>query len=234
MPELAAGSVDLIAADLPYGVTACAWDSVIPFAPLWEQFKRIIKPNGAIVLTSAQPFTSVLTMSNIKNWRCEWVWHKTLAGGFLNANRHPLRLHENVQVFCYGKVNYNPQMTTGKSYSALRKSLGLQVCQSQNVKSIPTVNKGDRYPVSVQVFSNDTGLHPTQKPVALIEYLIRTYSNPGDLVLDNCMGSGTAAIACIRSGRRFIGIEKNDVYFAAAQQRIRDTHRNLFFQEATV
>ena len=228
-------SVDAIVCDLPYALSGNRWDTLIPFEPLWAAYKRVIKPNGAIVLTATQPFTTALIASNYKDFRYCWVWEKNRPTGFNNAKRRPLKATEDVVVFnataynpqglrpC-GKVVHNSKHKTTKG-AALSSQMG-----GTYQASYMQVFTG--YPRNVLKFSVEVGLHNTQKPVALIEYLIRTYSSPGDLVLDNCMGSGTAAIACIQSGRRFIGIEKDADYFAAAVQRVHDTHRNLFTQEA--
>jgi len=214
------------------GTTACAWDTVIPFAPLWEAYKRVIKPGGAIVLFGSQPFTSALVMSNPK-WFCyEWIWHKPQGTGHLNAKKMPLKSHESILVFGPSLPTYRPVMSKGKPYAAFEgRRDTAQVYGKQS--SLHAKNNGTRYPKTVLPFAQQReARHPTQKPVALFEYLIRTYTEPGEVVLDNCFGSGTAAVACIQSGRRFIGIEKDADYFAAAEQRIRDTHRNLFAQEA--
>ena len=228
-------SVDAIVCDLPYALTGNRWDTLIPFEPLWAAYKRVIKPNGAIVLTAAQPFTTALIASNYKDFRYCWVWEKNRPTGFNNAKRRPLKATEDVVVFnataynpqglrpC-GKVIHNTKHKTTKGAALSSQTGGTYQASYMQVFT--------GYPRNVLKFSFEVGLHNTQKPVALIEYLIRTYSSPGDLVLDNCMGSGTAAIACIQSGRRFIGIEKDADYFAAAVQRVHDTHRNLFTQEA--
>jgi site-specific DNA-methyltransferase (adenine-specific) len=196
MKDIPDGSVDMILADLPYGTTACKWDTIIPFEPLWEQYKRIIKDNGAIVLTASQPFTSALVMSNIKMFKYCWVWNKAKAANYVNAKKQPLKIHEDIAVFCKGN-NYNPQKTIGK----FRKKGGYTVNREVAVAQNPTVSFNDTYyPKSILDFSvagnKDSTLHPTQKPVALFEYLIKTYTNEGDLVLDNCAGSGTTGVAC--------------------------------------
>lgn len=215
-------SVDMILCDLPYGTTRCAWDSVVPLAPLWEQYRRVIKLRGAVVLTAAQPFTSALVMSNPAWFRYDWVWEKGSATGHLNAKRAPMRAHESVLLFCDGQPTYNAQFTHGH----VRKSATRTVLTSEvygKADKVTAYDSTSRYPRSVQFFSSDkqrSKLHPTQKPVALMEYLIRTYTNEGDLVLDNTMGSGTTGVAAIRSGRRFIGIERDENYFAIAQARI--------------
>ena len=229
MKGIADGSVDMILCDLPYGTTQCKWDTVIPFEPLWEQYKRVIKSNGAIVLTAQSPFDKVLACSNLQMYRYEWIIEKTHATGHLNANRMPMKSHENALVFYKVLPTYNPQMTTGHTpvHSAVK------TIESQNKTSIygkatrEMVSGGStsRYPRDVIKFKWDTqksSLHPTQKPVALFEYLIKAYTNPGELVLDNCMGSGTTAIACMNTGRNFIGFEMDKGYYDIAYRRIED------------
>jgi site-specific DNA-methyltransferase (adenine-specific) len=234
MKSIPSGSVDMILCDLPYGTTACKWDSVIPFEPLWEQYKRIIKDNGAIVLTASQPFTSALVMSNLKMFRYEWIWEKDNGTNFPSVNFQPFRVHENVLVFGKfqitfnknGVYNYNPQKTTGKSYmctSGNQKHDTIREGSSASKGNYLTINNGDRYPRSVQKFNRDKNkIHPTQKPVALFEYLIKTYTNEGDLVMDNTMGSGTTGVACVNTNRRFLGMEKDDKYFEIAKKRIEE------------
>lgn len=224
MPTLEAGSVDLILCDLPYGTTACQWDSVIPFGPLWENYNRLIHHGGAIVLTASQPFTSALVMSNPAMFRYSWVWEKPKAPNFLDARRRPLKAHEDVLVFGKTAPRYFPQKTPGSPYAGRRT--GSAQTEMVGVVANPMFrndNDGDRYPRSVQYVNTakDEGkLHPTQKPVALMEYLIRTYTLEGDTVLDNCMGSGSTGVACVNTGREFVGIEQDDVYFAIAQKRL--------------
>ena len=226
-------SIDMILCDLPYGTTACKWDTIIPFEPLWEQYKRIIKDNGAIVLTASQPFTSALVMSNVKMFRYCWVWEKDKGANFLQANFQPLKTHEDIICFAYGKTKYNPQKTinprkqsetNSKQLSEKRKEAGLNV---EFFKSSSVYEKDKLLPRSVQYFSRDIPkggtLHPTQKPVALFEYLIKTYTNEGDLVLDNCAGSGTLGIAAINTKRNYILIEKDEYYCEVASNRIKDT-----------
>ena len=191
MPLIGDKSIDMILCDLPYGTTACKWDTVIPFEPLWREYKRIIKEHGAIVLTASQPFTSALVMSNIKMFKYEWIWNKNRGTGIFNAKKSPMKSHENVLVFYQSQPTYNPQMTVGKPYIAKQgkqsNSFGLNTG-----KDIITVNTGERYPLSSLYFASTNGhnIHPTQKPVALFEYLIKTYTNEEDLVLDNCMECG--------------------------------------------
>jgi site-specific DNA-methyltransferase (adenine-specific) len=222
MKDIDDQSIDLILSDLPYAVTQNEWDSLIPLGEMWAAFKRIIKPGAPIVLTCSQPFTTKLAASNVKWLKTEWIWRKSNLSGFLNAKKYPLKSHENILVFCEGLPLYNPQMTPGKPYTTRRKS----VATPNYRKSLPVVDtvntSGDRYPTSVLEFNSERGLHPTQKPVTLFEYLIRTYSNPGAVVFDPCMGSGTTAIAAIRSDRHFLGFERDAEYHAIAIKRIED------------
>lgn len=213
-------SVDMILCDLPYGTTACAWDTIIPFDPMWAAFKRIVKPRAAIVLTASQPFTSALVMSNPRMFRYEWIWDKSNGGGFLNANRQPLKRHENIIVF-YDRLGiYNPQMTKGKPYRCRSAAAG-ETTQDQSVAGWITINAGNRYPTTILDYSNDTSLHPTQKPVALFEYLIRTYTQLGDLVFDPCVGSGTTAVAARNTGRHYICGDQSQEYVNVALDRLR-------------
>lgn len=217
------GSVDLILCDLPYGTTACKWDSVIPFGPLWAQYRRIAKKNAAIVLTASQPFTTALIASNMREFRYDLKWCKTQATGFYNANRMPMRAHEDIAVFYRALPTYNPQKTPGEAYRQRRGSAS-DVYQGKDLHE--TVSDGARHPLSWRVFQRDADKsHPTQKPVALMEYLIRTYTNEGETVLDNCMGSGTTGVACANTGRRFIGIELDPGYFEIARSRIEQAHQ---------
>lgn len=215
-------SVQMVLCDLPYGTTRNKWDCPIDLPLLWAQYKRIC--TGAIVLTAQSPFDKVLGASNLKRLRHEWIWEKTEATGHLNAKRAPMKAHENVLVFAFGKMTYNPQKTQGhtrKQSTAIRSN-----DQSTNYGAQSGVTRYDsteRYPRSVITFSTDKqkmALHPTQKPLALFDYLVRTYSNIGDTVLDNCMGSGTAGVACLNLGRNFIGMENDKDYFHLAQARI--------------
>lgn len=215
------GSVDMILCDLPYGTTQNKWDSVIPFEPLWSHYWRMLKPNGAVVLTAAQPFTSALVMSQVQHFKQELIWHKNVASNFLNANRQHLARHETVLLFAKGQVTFNKQARIGKPYVQKRSGKDNSGDNYGAVKQrVDTVNDGTRNPTSVLDFDRQTGLHPTQKPVALMEYLIRTYTNDGETVLDNCMGSGTTGVACKNTGRNFIGIERDPEYFKIAKGRI--------------
>jgi DNA modification methylase len=215
-------SIDLVLADLPYGTTQNKWDSVIPLAPLWKEYLRICR--GAFVLTAQTPFDKVLGASNLPMLRYEWIWEKSNPTGHLNAKKAPMKAHENVLVFSRGRTIYNPIKTTGHQ----RKTAVRRECKSTNYgeqKFEPiTYDSTERYPRSVLQFPSDkqrSKLHPTQKPVALMEYLMRTYSHPGQLVLDNCFGSATTAIACLNTERRFIGMEKDEAHYQIGMNRVR-------------
>jgi site-specific DNA-methyltransferase (adenine-specific) len=219
MQEIKDKSIDMILCDLPYGTTACKWDTIIPFEPLWEQYKRIIKDNGAIVLTACQPFTSMLVMSNIKMFKYEWIWEKTKATGFLDAKEKPLNNYESILVFSKKKPPYNPQMTEGKMHKRGGAGTGKGEVYSKFEKRT-TTESNLYYPKRIINFKTEHGLHPTQKPVSLFEYLIKTYTNECDLVLDNCGGSGTTAIACLNTNRNYILMEKEKKYFDIINNRI--------------
>lgn len=221
LPKIAAGSVDMILCDLPYGTTQNKWDSIIPLDRLWAEYWRIVKPNGAVVLTAAQPFTSALVMSQPKAFKQELVWCKNVASDFLNANRRHMAKHESVLLFCQGKEAYNPQPSQGEPYVAKRYGNDDTGDNYGKIsKRTDTVNSGNRKPTSQLFFNREVGLHPTQKPVALMEYLIRTYTNEGETVLDNTMGSGTCGVAARNTNRNFIGIERDEAYYAIASARI--------------
>ena len=220
MKEISDGSVDAVICDPPYGTTACKWDTVIPFEPMLAHLKRVVKPNGAIVMTASQPFTSALVMSNVQMFSYAIIWSKSKPVGHLNANRKPMNKHEDILIFSKQQPTYNPQ--------------GVKKCQPKTITrtnkggvygskaGVASVQKFTGYPNSVIEFNSQNGqLHPTQKPVALMEYLIRTYTNPGETVLDFTMGSGTTGAAAANTGRRFIGIERDPDYFTAASARIR-------------
>lgn len=229
MDKVADKSVDMICCDLPYGTTANEWDTVIPFEPLWEQYSRVIKDHGAIVLFSQMPFGSKLIESAPRSlpFRHEWIWEKTRATGFLNAHKVPLRAHENVLVFYKHLPTYNPQFTTGKPYKSVKS--GAMTSNYHKAKGVNVITQSDgrRYPRDVIKFSspNAKSYHPTQKPVRLLDYLIKTYTNSGDTVLDNCMGSGSTGVSCVETGRSFIGMEMNDDYFEIAQHRIQNAQQ---------
>lgn len=246
-------SVDMVLCDLPYGTTACKWDVVIPFDKLWEQYKRIVKDNGAIVLFGSQPFTSLLVASNIANFKHEWIWEKQKAGNFMGAKNAPLKYHENIAVFGYGGIQYHPQkynvLTIDDIISMDKKRLVelfdtraydryAKIDHRQTINN-PATNKeyigttikrvrkeddGTRYPKSVIKINKSINgnVHPTQKPVELLEYLINTYSNEGDTILDNTMGSGSTGVACVNTNRNFVGIELDKQYFDIAKKRIGD------------
>lgn len=226
MRDIPDKSIDMILCDLPYGTTACKWDSVIPFEPLWEQYNRIIKDKGAIVLFGSEPFSSYLRMSNIKNYRYDWIWEKEQGANFMLCKYQPYKVHETISVFSKKRHIYYPQMTEGKPYISGKGTSG---DITGNVKKVQTKNNGTRYPRSIQKFNTNKSkgsLHPTQKPIDLLQYLIKTYTNEGDLILDNCMGSGSTGIACLNTNRKFIGIEKDENYFNIAKRRIEDYINN--------
>lgn len=234
MRDLPDGSVDMVLCDLPYGTTACSWDSVIPFEPLWEQYWRVCKPGAAVVLTASQPFTTALIGSNMRDFRYCWYWVKSAVTGFANAKKQPLRHIEDVCVFYKSLPTYNPQglKPLGKvqrnGVSVGGDTLRTNVEKSAGKGSLRTagaeyVQEFTNYPRQSLEFARDSSkVHPTQKPVALFEYLIRTYTNPGETVLDNTAGSGTTAIAAENAGRRWICMERDPDYYAAAVGRVYD------------
>ena len=239
MQDIPNGSIDMILCDLPYGTTACKWDTIIPFEPLWEQYERIIKDNGAIVLTASQPFTSLLVMSNIKYFKYEWIWEKSKGCNFTHAKNMPIKFHENILVFSKAPIGhsvqlgnkrmvYNPQdlIKVDKHWSRPKK-YNTEHNLTRDSHKLERVIEFEGYPKSIIKYGNsdnrERGLHPTQKPVALFEYLIKTYSIKGDTVLDNCMGSGTTGVACKNLNRNFIGIELDAGYFEIAKKRINET-----------
>lgn len=222
MARLPDASVDMVLCDLPYGTTACKWDTVIPFEPLWAQYRRIAKKNAAIVLTASQPFTSALVMSQIKAFRHRWVWDKSKPSTGLHAKVMPLQVVEDVLVFCFGKVPYMPQMTEKTTRREWKNDSNGEAFGGRRTVRFHN-NGGVGYPKNLITVSNANQrgrFHPTQKPVALMEYLIRTYTHEGEVVMDNCMGSGTTGVACANTGRRFIGIEREPKYFDIACRRI--------------
>ena len=223
MKNISDKSVDMILCDLPYGTTACKWDTIIPFEHLWEQYNRIIKDNGAIVLFGSEPFSSALRMSNIKNFKYDWIWDKVNRyTGYGSCKYAPLKRYEIVSVFYKSKPTYNPQMMQGKPYKKTG-DYSSKIYGTDKVKKHGK-NNGERYPFNILQYKGDDKkngfLHPTQKPIALLEYLIKTYTNEGDVVLDNCMGSGSTGVACVNTNRDFIGIELDKDYFNIAKQRI--------------
>ena len=221
---IADGSVDMVLTDPPYGTTACKWDSIIPLEPMWEQLKRVIKPNGAIVMTASQPFTTTLIASNMKMFKYCWVWEKSHPSGFALVNKIVMKWHEDVCVFYSKPPIYNPQKTQGKP----NHSYGRRTGNASGGKSNPSLKmpkadqSGLKHPKSIIKVNNPRikGQHPTQKPVALMKYLIKTSPNEGETVLDFTMGSGTTGVACVNTGRKFIGIEMDDTYFDSAKDRI--------------
>jgi site-specific DNA-methyltransferase (adenine-specific) len=222
LPLMGDKSIDMILCDLPYGTTACKWDTVIPFEPLWAQYKRLIKDNGAIVLTASQPFTSALVMSNPKWFKYSWIWDKVKPSGFQVAKYRPMMRQEDVLVFGKGRINYNPIMTLREKVKTSRvySSSDSNPLKNKDGKNRTYTHK---YPQSILTFSNAVQkgkIHPTQKPVPLFEYLIKTYTNEGETVLDNCMGSGTTAIAAINTNRNFIGFELDETYYNLSLDRI--------------
>lgn len=228
MPMLEDRSIDLVLTDPPYGITACKWDACIPFEQMWEQLKRITKKNGAIVLFGSQPFTSALVMSNPKMFKYEWVWNKAKGSNPLLSKKQPMKSHENILVFAQAQTVYNPQMTDGNPYTVPRTGGNRTNSITKAKDNINFIQKTDttkRFPLTIQRYTIHCGskLHPTQKPVALMEYLIKTYTNEGDTVLDFTMGSGTTGVACKNLNRRFIGIELDKTYFEIARERINAT-----------
>jgi len=223
MKDIPNGSIDMILADLPYGTTACKWDSVIPLDLLWNEYNRIIKPNGAIVLTSSQPFTTKLISSNYDMYRYNWVWHKTRPSNFPLAKKQPMKYHEDVCVFGIKSPNYYPQMIKSDKIRKKGKNDGYRGF-NKGLEKPEYLDKEytDFYPSSIQTFALHNGglLHPTQKPVELFEYLIKTYTNENDLVLDNTAGSGTTAIACLNTNRQFIVMEKEKEYYDVILKRV--------------
>ena len=223
MKNIPDGSIDLVLTDPPYGTTACKWDSVIPFEPMWEQLNRIIKPNGAICLFGSEPFSSALRMSNIKNFKYDWIWNKKLAGNGILEKKQPFKIHEIVSVFHSGI--YMPQMIKGR----YRKKMGLKESEITGGNSYAKQTENDLYyPKSILEYGignmRKGRLHPTQKPIDLLEYLIRTYTNEGETVLDFTAGSGSTGVACVNTNRRFIGIELDDGYFNIAKKRIEESY----------
>lgn len=228
MKKIPDGSIDMILCDLPYGTTKCKWDTVIPFEPLWEQYLRLIKQNGVVALNTSQPFTSALLMSNPKMFKHEWIWIKNRGSNFANTVREPMKEHESVLIFSRGKWTYNRQMQERTGGGLNRSKYDVE----HNNQNREAYNKFEgrkkhkisklRVPSTWQKFNVEVGLHPTQKPVTLCEYLIKTYTNEGEKVLDNCMGAGTTGIACVNLKRQFIGIEKEQKYFDISKQRIQE------------
>lgn len=229
LPTLADNSIDAIICDLPYGTTSCKWDVVIPFAPLWEQLNRVCKDNAPALLFGAEPFSSQLRLSNISNYRYDYVWEKTIFPNFMFVKKQPASLHEYISVFYHKQPTYNPQMIKGRPYQDKRetrsRSIGHDIATMMGqTKKKPIDNKGVRYPSTLLKFSNanNGNQHPTQKPVALLEYLIKTYTNEGDCVLDCTMGSGSTMVACANTNRKGVGIELMQEYYEIAVKRVKD------------
>jgi site-specific DNA-methyltransferase (adenine-specific) len=236
MPLIADKTIDMILCDLPYGTTQNKWDTIIPFDKLWEQYERVIKPSGAIVLFGSEPFSSYLRISNIKNFKYDWIWNKILKTGHLNSKIMPMGQHETISVFGYSKINYYPIMKEGspehgRGDKRKKGNMDSDNYGKQSVDFIDRTGNTEKYPSSLSlVFQKphpSKCIHPTEKPVPLFEYLIRTYTNEGETVLDNCIGSGTTAIACKNTNRNFIGMEKGQEYFDLATKRIDDHKPNL-------
>jgi len=238
MPTLPSASIDMILCDLPYGTTACKWDTVISFEPLWEQYKRLIKPNGAIVLFGSEPFSSLLRVSNLKHYRYDWTWDKVTARGHLVAKKRPMAQSECISVFYANAPTYNPQMLK-RPLDKIEVKRGTEYKRTDIMGGAAGGNTEKKvydewYPKTIITMSNAgssvKSVHPTQKPVALCEYLIRTYTNEGETVLDNTMGSGTSGVACVNTKRHFIGIEREQKYFDIACQRINEAraHQRMF------
>lgn len=227
--EIESGSVDLVLTDPPYGTTACKWDTVIPFQPMWDAVRRVLKPNGAAVFTASQPFTSALVMSNPKQFKHSWIWQKNRAANVLTARFAPMKRHEDVLVFGKQGLQYFPQMRKGKPYRAFKSDTATSGDVNGNVASVHKDNPdGMLQPITIIDIPLDRDrLHPTQKPVALMEYLIRTYTKEGETVLDFTMGSGTTGVACVNTGRNFIGIELDKKYFEIAKKRINEAKQKL-------
>ena len=231
MNDIPDKSVDMIFTDLPYGTTHCKWDSIIPLDELWMHYKRIIKDNGAILLFAQTPFDKVLGSSNLQMLKYEWIWEKTQATGHLNAKKMPMKAHENILVFYKKLPTYNPQMTEGHtpihSYTKYISTQNNTEIYGRMNREISGGGETTRYPRSVLTFASDKQtcyLHPTQKPLALCEYMVKTYTNEGDLVLDSCMGSNTTGLACKNLKRRYIGIEKDEDIFKIAEERIENIY----------
>jgi site-specific DNA-methyltransferase (adenine-specific) len=224
MSDIPDNSVDMILADLPYEITAASFDVLIPFEPLWNQYNRIAKENAAMVFTASQPFTTALISSNIQNFRYEWIWEKPQGTNPMVAKYQPLKSHENIVVFYRKRPTYNPQMDISTPYGGFKSNQKKLGEVYGDLKSQHRDNpEGTRYPKTVLKFKQEKGLHPTQKPLTLMEYLIKTYTNENDVVLDNCFGSGTTGVAAKKTGRGFIGIELDKDYFKIGSERINKT-----------
>ena len=222
MEEIPDGSVDMVLTDPPYGTTACKWDSVIPFEPMWEQLKRIIKPNGAIVIFGSEPFSSMLRVSNLKMYKYDWVWEKSRFANQMLAKIQPLKIHELLHVFSSGKVQYNPQGLIEVN-KVIKQGTKVTDNNGGGVRKSEYMQTHTNYPRSILKFKSESNtVHSTQKPVPLLEYLIKTYTQENEIVLDFTMGSGSTGVACVNTNRKFIGIEMDDKYFEIAEKRIKD------------
>ena len=226
MKQLPENSIDCVVCDLPYQMTANKWDVSIPFEDLWNAYKRVCKKDAAICLFGSMPFSALLVSSNLKAYKHDWIWQKNAGSNFGYVRFQPMREHESIFIFCYGTLTYNPimQERTGSGKDRVKYNVlynSKSKCYDESLRNTKQSKRPDlRYPSSIQKFNRERGLHPTQKPVALCEYLIKTYSNEGMTVLDNCMGSASTGIACLNTNRKFIGIEKDETYFNVAKQRM--------------
>ncbi len=220
MNDIATESIDMILCDLPYGTTACKWDIIIPFDKLWQSYNRVIKDNGAIVLFGNEPFSSKLRLSNLENYKYDWKWDKVRGSNFATVKIRPFNSFEDIMIFYKKHPTYYPQMIKGEPYTQKQGFVGESKQTGLHRKEVVTISDGNRYPITIIKFSKESGLHPTQKPVDLLEYLIKTYTNEGDTVLDNCSGSGTTAIACINTNRNYICMEKDSEYYNKSIERI--------------
>lgn len=231
MKAIPDGSVDMVLCDLPYGTTGNKWDTVVPMAQLWTEYNRVCKPTAAVVLFSDEPFTSQMVRSNLVAFKYKWIWNKTRGSNFQNARFMPMKCHEEICVFYKRKPTYNPQFWYSTPYKTTERKRskeieGLSGGSAAQVCAATISEDGRRYPLSILTYPRDgSRLHPTQKPVALCEYLIKTYTNPGEVVLDNCMGSGTTAVACINTGRNYIGFELDPKYHEIATKRVEETRK---------
>lgn len=235
MPEIEDSSIDMILCDLPYGKSSCKWDVIIPFKDLWEQYKRIIKDNGAICLFGTEPFSSHLRISNLKMYKYDWIWEKENGSNFTQVKWQPFKVHEHILIFgnfatAYTKtknnMQYYPQFTYSNPYK-IKRTGDVEIFSGFGGRKDTINSDGKRYPRSIQKFSMERGLHPTQKPVKLLEYLIKTYTQENEIVLDNCLGSGSTAIACINTNRNYIGIEKEKKYYEIAKERIENAENTI-------
>ena len=222
MNNIPDGSVDLVLTDPPYGTTACKWDSVIPFEPMWAQLNRVVRKNSAVVLFGNEPYSSHLRLSCLENYKYDWKWDKVRGSNFATVKIRPFNSFEDIMVFYCKQPTYNPQYWHGKPYESKQGYVGESKQTGLHKESVVTTSDGRRYPLSIIRISKEHGYHPTQKPVDLLEYLIRTYTNEGDTVLDFTRGSGSTGVACVNTGRKFIGIELDDNYYSIAYNRIKE------------